>query len=153
MPFVCHALDHDLQTLDGRIHESSRSAAARFFAQDVPRLDRLSQFKFDAALIDRPNSRKSKLEVRGKPIRFERDTELARLRNHLVEIAPNKMRQQESVVQRRAPMHELVVIRLLPKPRDQCAQQKLLSQAHPRVRRHFETAKLDQAQSTRAAVG
>ncbi len=44
-------------------------------------------------------------------------------------------------------------LRLLPEPGDQRAQQQLLRQAHPRMRRHLERAELDQAQPAGRAVG
>ena len=44
------------------------------------------------------------------------------------------------------------VVRLAPEPRDQRAQQQLLRQAHPRVRRHLERAHLEQAAAARRAV-
>ena len=43
-------------------------------------------------------------------------------------------------------------VRLAPEARDQRAQQQLLRQAHPRVRRHLEGAELDQAEPAGRAV-
>ena len=46
-----------------------------------------------------------------------------------------------------------LAIGLLPEPGDQRAQQQLLREAHPRVRRHLEGAELDQAEPAGRAVG
>ena len=63
------------------------------------------------------------------------------------------MRQHEAIVQRRVPVDQSSRVRRLPEPRDERPQQQLLRQAHPRVRRHFERAELDQAQAARGLSG
>ena len=62
------------------------------------------------------------------------------------------MRQHEPVVQRRAPAHQLLPVRLLPEHGDQRAHQQLLRQAHARMRRHLERAELDEAKPSRRPV-
>ena len=54
-----------------------------------------------------------------------------------------------SVPQRTSPFG----VGLLPEFRDQAAQKQMLGEAHPRVRRHFERAHLDQPQAAAAAFG
>ena len=59
----------------------------------------------------------------------------------------------KSVLQPRAAMHQAAVVGLAPHPGDEGAQQRLLCQAHARVRRHLEGAQLQQAAPAGGAVG
>src|SRR5205814_9258271 len=68
-------------------------------------------------------------------------------------ILPNEMPEHEPVVQRGAPAHQRTMLRLTPKPSDQGTQQKLLRQAHPCVRRHFERTEFDEAEPAGWSVG
>ena len=51
------------------------------------------------------------------------------------------------------PADQPVVVGRLPEPRDQAADQELLGQAHPGVRRHLEGPQLDQAPAAAGRVG
>ena len=55
-------------------------------------------------------------------------------------------------MQRRPPANQFAAIGLLPEARHQCAQQQHLYSAHARMRRHFESTKLEQAQTTRRTI-
>ena len=94
-----------------------------------------------------PMTGKAKFEVRREPLRFERIAGRSQLFDHVVEILPHEMRQHEPIVQRRVPIDQpLPCTAVFQKRATQRPQQKLLRQAHPRVRRHLERAELDQAQ-------
>ncbi len=54
------------------------------------------------------------------------------------------MGQHETVMNFRAPADQLLAIGLLPEMRDQRAQQEMLREAHPGMRRHFEGAHFEQ---------
>ena len=62
------------------------------------------------------------------------------------------MRQHEAVVQLGAPAHQRALIGIRPEAGDERAEQKLLGKAHPRVRRHFEGAQLNQTQPPAAGL-
>src|SRR5262249_12355763 len=66
---------------------------------------------------------------------------------------PNEVLQHESVVQRRAPTYRRATLWRAPEPSGQRAQEKLLRQTHARVWRHFERAKLHQAQPSGWTIG
>ena len=63
------------------------------------------------------------------------------------------MRQHEAIVQRRAPAHELALLRLAPELCDERADQQLLRQRHPRIGRHFERAEFDQPEAAGRPIG
>ena len=150
---VGHAGHLHLQPFDRGIHVAHRAAAARFFAQHVPRLERLTQFEVHAPARDGPEQRKPEFEVRREPLGLERVPAAPQVGDDIVEILRDEMRQHEAVVQLRAPADERLIERRLPEPRDERAQQQLLRQAHARVRRHLEGAQLHQPQPAAAAVG
>ena len=141
-------VDVHLQALHRGVHVARRAARASFLAQHVPGLEGLPQFQLDPAVVDRPHTRKAEFEMRREPFRSKRiaapgsdpsstSSEILLARNAAA----------ETVVQLACPSAtSCCVIRLLPEPGDQGAQQQLLRQAHARVRRHFEGAQLHQAQ-------
>ena len=122
-------------------------------AQHMPRLDRLPHFDRDAVVGDRAEARKTEFDERVEPALVHRVPERVEIRDDVANIRRDEMRQQPSIVQRRAPAHEVAAIRLLPEPRDQRAQQQRLHEAHPRMRRHFERAKLEQPEAPGCRVG
>ena len=63
------------------------------------------------------------------------------------------MRQHEPVVQCGTPADQGSLTRLPPKSCHEGTYQELLGKAHAGMRRHLESAKLDQAQSAVAAIG
>src|SRR5499426_4410885 len=84
---------------------------------------------------------KAKLEMRRKPARLESVASLVQLRNHVIEIKPNKVWQQKTIVQLGAPARQpRRRIGRLPEACDEPTQQQLLGEAHARVRRHLEGA-------------
>ncbi len=91
----------------------------------------------------------AEFEVRREPILLDREAGCLQFLEHFLKILRHEVRQHESIVQRRAPAHQRRSVRLVPEPGDQCPHQQLLRQAHPRVRRHFEAAELDQSQPAR----
>ncbi len=99
------------------------------------------------------DERKAKLEVRSKPVLLERVAGFAQLVEHFLKVLRDEMRQHETIVQGRAPADRPLAIWLFPHSRHQRPQQQLLCQAHPRVRRHLETAEFDQAQPAGGRVG
>src|SRR6516164_5934106 len=139
-------LDLHLQPLDRGVDEARGDASGRIFAQHVPRLQRMSQFKPDAAVGDCAIQRKAKLAVSMKRNRSEVIAGAAEIFQNVEKVSPNEMFQHESVVQHRTPAYRRTALRLAPEPSDQGAQEKLLRQAHARVRGHFERAELHQTQ-------
>jgi len=57
------------------------------------------------------------------------------------------MGEHEAVMQLGAPAHQRSMVGLLPEARQQRAHQQLLRERHLRIRRHFEGAHLDDAES------
>ena len=106
----------------------------------------------DAERIDVAVQREAELEVRGEPRGLHRVPGLGQFSEDVVEVERDHRRQQEAVVQFRAPPRKPRGVRRAPEPRDQRAQQQLLRQAHLPVRRHLERAHLEQAQSTARPV-
>src|SRR6516162_6713199 len=139
-------LDLHLQPLDRGVDEARGDASGRIFAQHVPRLQRMSQFKPDAAVGDCAIQRKTKLALGMKPLRIEVIAGAAEIFQNVEKVSPNEVFQHESVVQRRTPTYRRATLWRAPEPSGQRAQEKLLRQAHARVWRHFERAKLHQAQ-------
>src|SRR5215471_14058302 len=146
-------LDLDLQPLNRGVDEARGDASGRIFAQHVPRLQRVSQFKPDAAVGDCAIERKTKLTLGMKPLRVEVIAGAEESFQNVEKIPPNEVFQHESVVQRRTPTYRRTALRLAPEPGDQRTQEQLLRQAHARVRRHFERAELHQAQPSGWTVG
>src|SRR5499425_2070620 len=139
-------IDLHLQSLDRGIDEARGDAGGRILAQHVPRLERVSQFKPDAAVGDGAIERKTKLALGMKPLRIEVIAGAAKTFQNVEKVVPNEVRQHESIVQGRTPTYRRAALWLAPEPGDQRAQEQLLRQAHARVRRHFERAELHQAQ-------
>ena len=69
----------------------------------MPWLERLAQLQVDPALADATVARKSKLQMRREPFRVEREPALSQIRNDVVKILFDKMREQEAVVELSAP--------------------------------------------------
>ena len=141
----------DLQAFERAVHVTHRAAAAGFFAEHVPRFERGAQFDLHIALRQIADARETKFKMRREPLELERITGLAQIADDILEIRFAKMRQHPAVMNVRAPAHEAVCVRLLPEFRDEAAQQEMLREAHPRVRRHFERAHLDEAEPAAAA--
>src|SRR6516164_4415209 len=142
-----------LQPLNRGVDEARGYASGRIFAQHVPRLERVSQFQSDAAVGDGAIERKTKLALGMKPLRIEVVAGAAEIVQNVKKVPPNEVFQHESVVQRRAPTYRRATLWRAPEPSDQRAQEQLLRQAHARVWRHFERAKLYQAQPSGWTVG
>src|SRR5262249_61755436 len=94
-----------LQPLNRGVDEARGDADGRIVAQPVPRLERVSQFKPDAAVGDGAIERKTKLALGMKPLRIEVITGTAQTFQNVEKVLPNEVLQHESVVQRRAPTH------------------------------------------------
>src|SRR5215467_1133838 len=146
-------LDLHLQPLNRGIDEARGDTGGRIFAQHVPRLERVPQFKRDAAVGDGAVERKTKLALGMKPLRIEVIAGAAKTFQNVEKVVPNEVRQHESVVQGRTPTYRRAALWLAPEPGDQRAQEQLLRQAHARVRRHFERAELYEAQPPGWTVG
>ena len=149
---VGHAGHLHLQPFDRGIHVPDRASGARLFAQHVPRLERLAQFEVDAAARDRRRTAETGTPDAARTTRAPADTRCAAGRSRTSsKVLRDEMRQHEAVVQLRAPADERLLVRRLPEPRDERAQQQLLRQAHARVRRHLERAQLHQPLPAAAA--
>ena len=127
--------------------------AAGFFAQDVPGFDGLAEFDLDAAVFDGAVEGETELEMRSEPFAFRVDSRLCQIVKHVIEILLDEMRQHEAVVDFGAPADEAVLIGLLPELGDQGAEEEVLGQAHPGVRRHLESAHFEQPEAARGGFG
>src|SRR5262249_61226325 len=135
-------LDLHLQPLNRGIDEARGDTGGRICAQHMPRLERVPQFKPDAAVGDGAVERKTKLALGMKPLRIEVIAGAAKTFQNVEKVLPNEVFQHESVVQGRAPTYRRAALWLAPEPGDQGAQEQLLRQAHARVRRDFGRAGL-----------
>ena len=148
--------DAHLDALQRRVHVTHRAAGRALLAHHMPRLQRVAQRQVNAAHRHLAHHREAELEMRREPLRIERERTIARLgefRQRILEIHLHEGRQQKAVVQLGAPACQRAAVRPAPEARHQRAQQQLLRQTHPRVRRHLEGAKLQQAQPAGRAVG
>src|ERR1700722_9103516 len=100
----------------------------------MPGLQRLAQFELDAFVLNLTAEREAELGLRFVPVGAEGVAVRLEIGEDAEEILPHEMRQHESVVQRRAPARQRAVQRITPQPGENRADQKLLSEAHPRVR-------------------
>ena len=148
-----HAADLDLQAFDGGIDVAGRGRRDGLFAQHVPGLDGLAKLELDAVVGRLAQQGEAEFEVRHEPLRLEGHAPLAQFAENFKEILHDEVRQHEAVVQRRAPADQRLPIGHFPEAGDQRPHQQLLRQAHPRVRRHFEAAELDQPQAAGGRVG
>ena len=147
-------LDPYLQTFDGGVDGARGGGRAGVFAQHMPRLQRVAQFKCDATMGDGAIERKAKFALGLKPLRIEMIAGgVAQIVQHTEKVVPDEMLQHEPIVQGRAPADGGAALRLAPEPGDQRAHEQLLCQAHARVRRHFERAEFDQAEASGRTVG
>src|ERR1700757_4110373 len=146
-------LDLHLQPLDRGVDEARGDASGRIFAQHVSRLQRVSQFKPDAAVGDWAIERKTKPTLGMKPLRVEVIAGAEEIFQNVEKVPPNEVFQHELVVQGRTPTYRRTALRLAPETGHQRTQEQLLRQAHARVRRHFERAELHQTQPSGWTVG
>src|SRR3954469_22329414 len=146
-------LDFHLQPLDRGVHEARRDSGGGVFAKHMPGFQRVAQLQVHAAIGNGAVEWKAKLALGVKPVRREIVAGAAKFLQYAEKILPHTVLQHEPIVQRSAPAHQRAVLRLAPEPGDQGAQQQLLRQAYPRVRRHFKRAEFDQAQPSGRAVG
>jgi len=142
VPF--QALDLDLQALDGAVDIAHRAAAARLLAQHVPGFERVAQLELDATLGHAADQREAELEMRREPVGLKAVTRGAEIIEHVGEVLPHEVRQHEVVVQARAPAAQPLLIGVIPESRDQPPQHRLLRHAHAPVRRHLESAQLQE---------
>ena len=90
--------------------------------------------------------------MRREPSGLEGITGAIEIVKHVLEVAGNEVRQHEQVVELGSPGNGGALVGLLPEPGDQGPHQQLLGQAHAGVRRHFETAQLQQSEAPRRGV-
>ena len=89
----------------------------------------------------------------GEPVDAEREPGAVEVRDHLDEVRPDEVRQEEAVVEERAPADERASVGLLPEPGDEGSHEELLHEAHARVRWHLEAAELDEAEPAARRLG
>ena len=93
MPLVDHPAHLDLEPLDRRIDVARGAAAGGFFAEYVPRLDRLPQLHDEpAARFDVPQQRETKFVMRREPCRIEGEPGALQIFEDIVEIFAHEMR-------------------------------------------------------------
>ena len=149
--------DLHLQPLQRRIDIARGAAGRALLAHHVPGFERSAQAQADAHGRDLADQREAELQVRLEPCVVEGITGRAQLGHDVVEVHLHEGRQQEAVVQPRAPACQtrraMAAVGLAPEPGQQRAQQQLLRQAHVRMRRHLEGAQLQQAETAGGPVG
>src|ERR1022692_4948949 len=141
-----------LDALEGRIHGAGGSAGSSLFCEYIPRLKRMTQFQFDSLYSDRPDLRKAKLHVRSKPLLLEIIVSPPQLHEHIGKVAPDKMRQHKTVMERGAPTDQACFEWTFPKHAYQRADEQHLYQTHSDMRSHFEGTQFDQAQAQPATL-
>ena len=104
-------------------------------------------------MFDRAIDREAEFELCLKPFRRKFITGAAKIAQHAQKIFPDEMRHHEAIVQRRAPAHQIALLRFAPEPGHQRTQQQLLRQRHACIRRHFERAEFHQPQAPCRTVG
>src|SRR5205085_10346081 len=127
-----------LHALERRIDVAGRARRTRLLPEHVPRLERRADLEVKSGGIEVADLRKAELEMRSEPFRLYCVPARRKIAEHFPEIVPDEMRQHPAVVDRAAPAHELLLVRLRPERGDERAQKKLLRKAHARVRRHLE---------------
>src|SRR5438445_2833464 len=118
-------LDPYLQTFDGGVDGARGGGRAGVFAQHMPRLERVAQFKCDATMGDGAIERKAKFALGLKPLRIEMIAGGgAQIVQHTEKVVPDEMLQHEPIVQGRAPADGGAALRLAPEPGDQRAHEQ-----------------------------
>ncbi len=153
VPGVGHTRHLDLQPLHRRVDITCSESAGRLFPQHVPRFDRPAQLQSDTVVVDLTDPREAELEVRHKPSVVERKAVSLTVGDHILKVLPDEVGQHEPVVECGPPVDQRRLVRCLPEPHHERAQQELLRQAHARVGRHLEAAELHQPLATRGRVG
>ena len=138
----------DLDALHRRIDVARRAVLRGLFAEHVPRLDRVAELDRSAADIERADQRTAQLDERAIRFGGQRGAVALEMGEHVLEVAPHEVRQQEAIVQLGAPSHERMAIRRRGERRDERAHEHDLRRDHPRMRRHLERAQLDEALAT-----
>src|SRR5208282_245615 len=95
-----------LNPLERGVHSANRPAGSGLFREYVPRLERLTQLEFNPLYSDGPDFRKTKLQLRSKPLFLEIVARLAQAADHSRKVAPDKIRQHKTIMKRRAPPDE-----------------------------------------------
>ena len=113
------AATRDLEPLDRRVDRPRLALRGGLLAEDQPGLERHPQLDLDAVVGGAAVERKSELEERRDPRRPKRVVRELRDDGRLV--GPHVVRQEEAVVQRRAPAHERMAVRRLPEAGDERA--------------------------------
>src|SRR5437868_12213892 len=101
------AIRLDLHAFDRRVHETCGAASRALFRQHVPRLERLTHFHPDTAVLDPAAERKAEFARRSEPLGIEGVSGIVEIGEDFGEILPTEMRQHEAVMQRRAPADQL----------------------------------------------
>ena len=92
--------------------------------------------------------------MRREPVGVELVAECIELVDDIAQVVPHEVRQHEAVVQLGTPaLQARRLVRLGPEARHQRTHQQLLRQAHARMRRHLESAHLEQAEPAGRTVG
>src|SRR5437867_3418579 len=142
-----------LESLERRVDVAGRAAGAGLLAEHGPRLEGVSYLDLDVAAADGTVARKTEVVLCGEPVDAEREPGALEVRDHLDEVRPDEVRQEEAVVEQRAPADERASVRLLPEPGDEGSHEELLHEAHARVRWHLEAAELDEAEPAARRLG
>ncbi len=109
-----------LHALDRRVDVANGTARRALLAHHVPRLERMTHFELDAARLEVAVLRKAELEVRREPRAVDGKAGRRLLREDVVEILLDEVRQHEAIVQLGAPARQPPgAIRFAPEARDE----------------------------------
>ena len=144
------ALGHEparaqLDALDRGVDIARGPAPARLLAQHVPRLDRVAQFELDVAGLQLPDQRTAQFDEGPKKLGVHAQFMGLEECQHVLEVLPHPIGQQEFVVEARAPANQALSVGPLGQRRQQAAHQQHLGDGHARVRGHLDRPEFDQA--------
>src|SRR5450432_1277916 len=127
-----------LNPLERRVHGANGSAGGSLFREHIPGLEGVTQFEFESLSSDRSDLRKAKLHVRCKPLLFEIVASPAQAGEHIEKVAPDKVREHKTIMQRGAPPYQASLEWTFPKHAYQRADEEHLDKTHSHMRSHFE---------------
>src|SRR5262249_25457264 len=110
------------------------------------------KFDFDTVVADTAINRKTKFHMWSKRRVVECISSLAQIFDHRLKISFDEVGQKETVVEACTPSNRPLVIRILPELGYNPAHEELLSETHPRMRRHLERTHLDETEPSCRAV-
>src|ERR1700730_9124431 len=104
-------------------------------------------------MLDGSVRRVAKFELRREPFESENITGVLQIPKDILHILAHEMRQQETIMNLRAPPHQGFSIRLFPELGGQGPKQEMLRETHPGMRGHLEGSHFKQSEPARRRFG